>query len=84
MGLGRFTRLTNAFGKKIEKGVHGLAIYFMHYNFVRIHQTLRVTPALAAGICDRLWSDEDMARLVDEWEQQQKPYKRSQREREAT
>ena len=48
MGLRRFTRLTNGFGKKIENHEHALAIYFMHYNFVRIHQSLRVTPAMAS------------------------------------
>jgi IS1 family transposase len=68
MGLRRFTRLTNAFSKKIENHVHGLAVYFMHYNFVRIHQTLRVTPAMAAGVTNKLWSMEDVVRVVDEWE----------------
>jgi IS1 family transposase len=68
MGLRRFTRLTNAFSKKIENHVHGLAIYFMHYNFVRIHQTLRVTPAMVAGVSKTLWSLQDMVRVVDEWE----------------
>jgi len=71
MGLRRFTRLTNAFSKKIENHVHGLAIYFMHYNFVRIHQTLRVTPAMAAGVSQTLWSMEDVVRMVDEWEARQ-------------
>jgi IS1 family transposase len=55
MGLRRFTRLTNAFSKKVENHVHALSIYFMHYNFVRIHQTLRVTPAMAAGVT-RVWT----------------------------
>lgn len=48
--------------------MHALSIYFMHYNFVRIHQTLRVPPAMAAGVVDTLWSLEDMVRIVDEWE----------------
>ena len=61
----RFTRLTNAFSKKIEHHVYALAIYFMHYNFVRIHQTTRVTPAMAAGVTDTLWEIEDIARLAD-------------------
>ena len=47
--------MTNAFSKKIENHVYALAIYFMHYNFVRIHQTLRVSPAMAAGVTDTLW-----------------------------
>ena len=51
----RMTRLTNAFSRKAENHMHGMAIYFMHYNFIRIHQTLRVTPAMAAGVTDRLW-----------------------------
>ena len=49
----RFTRLTNGFSKKAENHAHSVAIHFMHYNFVRIHQTLRVTPAMAAGVSDR-------------------------------
>lgn len=68
MGLRRFTRLTNAFSKKVENHVHALAIYFMHYNFVRIHQTLRVTPAMAAGVSQTLWSLTDIIRVVDEYE----------------
>ncbi len=68
MGMRRFTRLTNAFSKKVENHAHAIAIYFMHYNFVRIHQTLRVTPAMAAGVTDKLWSLADMVRVVDEWE----------------
>jgi len=65
MGLRRFTRLTNGFSKKVENHVHALAIYFMHYNFVRIHQTLRCTPAMEAGVADKLWSLDDMAALVE-------------------
>jgi len=49
--------------------MHALSIYFMHYNFVRIHQTLRRTPAMEAKVTERLWSLEDMVRIVDEWEQ---------------
>jgi IS1 family transposase len=61
----RFTRLTNAFSKKIENHVASLAIHYMHYNFVRIHQTLRVTPAMAAGVTDRLWSIDNLVGLLD-------------------
>ncbi len=64
MGLRRFTRLTNAFSKKIENHAASLAIHYMHYNFVRIHQTLRVTPAMAAGVTNRLWSIEDVVALT--------------------
>jgi hypothetical protein len=67
MGMRRFTRLTNAFSKKVENHVHALAIYFMHYNFVRIHQTLRITPAMAAGVTQKLWSMEDVVAIVDEY-----------------
>jgi IS1 family transposase len=54
MGIRRFTRLTKAFSKKVENHIHALSIYFMHYNFVRQHQTLRVSPATEAGVTDRL------------------------------
>ncbi|MEA2985766.1 MAG: hypothetical protein QOD94_2020 [Alphaproteobacteria bacterium] len=68
MSMRRFTRLTNAFSKKVENHVHALSIYFMHYNFVRIHQTLRATPAMAAGVTEKLWELTDIVRIVDEWE----------------
>jgi IS1 family transposase len=68
MGIRRFTRLTNAFSKKLENHMHALSIYFMHYNFVRIHQTLRCTPAMEAKVTGRLWSLEDMIAMVDEWQ----------------
>jgi IS1 family transposase len=68
MGNRRMTRLTNAFSKKAENHAHMMSIYFMHYNFVRIHQTLRVTPAMAANVTKRLWEREDMVRVIDEWE----------------
>jgi hypothetical protein len=61
----RFTRLTNAFSKRVENDCHQLALYFVFYNFTRIHKTLRMTPAMAAGISDRLWSMEDIVALVD-------------------
>lgn len=65
MSMRRFTRLTNAFSKKIESHIASLAIHYMHYNFVRIHQTLRVTPAMAASVTDRLWSVQDLVALLD-------------------
>jgi IS1 family transposase len=65
MGMRRFTRLTNAFSKKIENHIAALAIHYMHYNFVRIHQSLRVTPAMAAGVTSRLWSIGDIVSLID-------------------
>lgn len=61
----RFTRLTNAFSKKIENHCHALALYFMFYNFCRIHKTLKVSPAMEAGVADRLWSMEDIVALID-------------------
>lgn len=61
----RFTRLTNAFSKKIENHKHMMAIYAMNYNFCRIHQTLRVTPAMEAGISSHVWSLEEISGLLD-------------------
>lgn len=61
----RFTRLTNAFSKKLDNHIHALALYFAFYNFVRIHKTLKVTPAMAAGVTDKLWSMEDIVALVE-------------------
>lgn len=60
MHMRRFTRLTNAFSKKLENLKAAVALHFAHYNFVRIHQTLRVTPAMAAGVTDRLWTIRDL------------------------
>ena len=62
----RFTRLTNAFSKKLDNHIHALALYFAFYNFCRIHKTLRVSPAMAAGITDRLWSLDDIVAKIDE------------------
>ena len=64
MGMRRFTRLTNGFSKKIENLEHAVALHFMYYNFGRIHKTLRVTPAMEAGISDHVWSLEEIAALV--------------------
>lgn len=65
MSMRRMTRLTNAFSKKINNQAHAVALHFMHYNFARIHQTLRVTPAMEAGIADHVWSLEEIADLID-------------------
>ena len=65
MGMRRFTRLTNGFSKKLENHGHAVALYFMHYNFCKIHQTLRVTPAMEAGITDHVWSFEELIALLE-------------------
>jgi len=62
----RFTRLTNGFSKKLDSHIHALALYFAFYNFCRIHKTLRMSPAMAAGIADRLWSLEDIVAKIDD------------------
>lgn len=72
MHMRRFTRLTNAFSKKIENHAHAVALHFMYYNFVRIHQTLRVTPAMAAQVTDRLWDIQDIVKVLEAWEAKQK------------
>lgn len=64
MGMRRFTRLTNGFSKKIENHAYMLALYYMHYNFVRIHRSLRVTPAQEAGVTERMWTIDDIVALV--------------------
>jgi len=69
MGSRRFTRLTNAFSKKIENHEHSVAIHTMHYNFVRIHQTLRCAPAMAAGVSTTLWELADMVKVLEAWEE---------------
>jgi IS1 family transposase len=72
MGNRRMTRLTNAFSKKAENHAQMMAIYFMHYNFVRIHQTLKITPAMAAGVTSTLWEMSDMVRVLEDWEAEPK------------
>lgn len=70
MNVRRFTRLTNAFSKKIENLEFAVALHFMYYNFCRIHQTLRVSPAMEAGVTDHLWSLEEIAALPDSLDQE--------------
>jgi len=70
MQMRRFTRLTNAHSKKIENMGHALALHFVYYNFCRIHQTLRVTPAMEAGIADHVWSIEEIVALLNVHDQQ--------------
>jgi IS1 family transposase len=68
MSMKRFARLSNGFSKKAENHAYSVAIHFMHYNFVRIHQSLRITPAMAAGVTTKLWSLTDMVRVIEDWE----------------
>jgi len=69
MSLRRFTRLTNAFSKKVENLCHAIALHFMYYNFARIHSSLRVTPAMEAGISDHVWEIEEIVGLLEKNEQ---------------
>jgi hypothetical protein len=64
----RFTRLTNAFSKKIENHAHSVALFAMYYNFVRTHKTLRTMPAMAAGVTSRLWEIDDILDALEAWE----------------
>ena len=66
----RFIRLTNGFSKKLETHAAAVALHYMHYNFVRIHRTLRVTPAMQAGLTNRVWSFEDIIGLVESAERE--------------
>jgi IS1 family transposase len=68
MHMRRFTRLTNAFSKKVENHTHAVALHMMYYNFVRVHQTLRMTPAMAAGVTKRLWEMADIVDVLEAWE----------------
>jgi IS1 family transposase len=74
MSMRRFTRLTNAFSKKVDNHMHALSLYFAFYNFTRIHKTLKVSPAMAAGITDHLWSMGEIAEMIEA--RQAKPMKR--------
>jgi IS1 family transposase len=69
MGMRRFTRLTNGFSKKIENHGHQIALYFFHYNFCRVHSTLRVTPAMEAGLTDHVWTLAELCNLIPEKKQ---------------
>jgi hypothetical protein len=64
MSMRRFTMLTNGFSKKFENHMHSVALHFMYYNFCRIHQTLRVTPAIEAGVADHVWDIEEILMLI--------------------
>jgi IS1 family transposase len=64
MKMRRFTRLTNAFSKKVENHLYAIGLHYMHYNFCRVHQTLRVTPAMEAGVTDHVWTLEEVAGLL--------------------
>ena len=66
MSMKRFARLSNGFSRKLENHAATVALYFMYYNFARIHQTLRTTPAQAAGVTDKLWEIEDIVGLLDQ------------------
>jgi IS1 family transposase len=70
MSLRRFTRLTNAFSKKLENHCHALALYFVWYNFARLHKSIRMTPAMSAGLTPTLWDMEDVLRLIDRYQPQ--------------
>lgn len=78
MSMRRFTRLTNGFSKKIENHEHAVALHFMYYNYGRVHKTLRVTPAMEAGLTDHVWTLEEIAALMDANQVPQKrgPYKK--------
>ncbi len=67
MSMRRFTRLTNAFSKKVENLEHAVSLHYMYYNFVRLHQAHRLTPAMAAGVTDRLWEIDDIVKMADEF-----------------
>jgi hypothetical protein len=64
----RMTRLTNAFSRKVQNHACAMALHFLYYNFVRIHKTLKVTPAMAVGVTDRLWEVADMVGVLEAWE----------------
>ena len=71
MNMRRFTQLTNAFSKKVENHAHAVALHMMYYNFVRIHKTPKITPAMAAGVTKRLWEMKDVVEMLEAWETSQ-------------
>ncbi len=77
MSIRRFTRLTNGFSKKVENHTHAVALHFMHYNFCRMHQSLRMTPAMKAGVTDRKWGIEDIVALLPELKYNTRPKKQA-------
>jgi hypothetical protein len=77
MGMRRFTRLTDAFSKKIENHGHSLALYFLYYNFACIHKSLKTAPAQGAGVTDKLWSVEHIVALIDARDQRRARMKSS-------
>jgi len=66
MGMRRFTRLTNGFSKELRNHECAVALFFVHYNFVRVHQTLKTTPAVAAGLADHVWTIEELLGLLNQ------------------
>jgi len=78
MSMRRFTRLTNGFSKKIENHMHAISLHYMYYNFCRIHKSLKVTPAMEAGVTKRLWDIEDILDLLPKEESKKRgPYKKA-------
>jgi len=71
MHMRRYTRLTNAFSKKIENHAHAVALFMVYYNFCKLHKAHRLTPAMAAGVADRLWEVADIVKVLEEWEELQ-------------
>ena len=79
MSMRRFTRLTNGFSKKVENHTLSVALHYMYYNFCRIHKSLRITPAMAAGVTDHVWTIADIVAIIDAEEGAPKkrgPYKK--------
>jgi IS1 family transposase len=72
MHMRRFTRLTNAFSKKVENHAHAVALHFMYYNFCKLHKAHRLTPAMAAGVTEHLWEVSDIVAILERWETSQR------------